>query len=314
MDDQSAGDGTELAIDDLLPEFRRETQTHWSLIALILGAGAASLALLPLDTEGGMKAAIFIVIFGLFGVGALATRVRRRHEALVVPLIARSAGLRYRQGQDGFLLKLPPRMLPKGSVRKCNDLVTGTVGGREISFAEVMIATGGKNSTVQFQGIVAEFPNVVPMPSFFVAAEKETRGWFMFKGNLRVDDLNFIQTVQGREDLYGVWTHLRSEAERPGFEALLGALLELEGKLPSARLYSASSDGRVTHVALRHSRDLFRLGGLFASRDRLDAQIRRAFEDLRLPLEVVTLLLAAEARVLDASRRSTARQQGEPAE
>lgn len=300
--DIDEGDAAASAIEGILPELRRERDMHWALIALLLGGCAALLALLPLDTENGKKIAIFAVVFGLFGIGLLATRVRRRHEALVVPMIARGAGLSYRQNHDNFLTHVPERLLPKGSVSNCEDLVEGTVGGRRITFAEVKIETGGKNSSVLFQGVVAEFPNLVPMPAFFVAAEKETRGWFRFKGNLRVDDLNFIRTVQGREELYGVWSHLRSEAERPGFEALLGAMLDLETKVPGARLYSASSDGRVAYVALRHKRDLFRVGGLFTTSGRLAAQVRRAYDDLRLPLEVVSFLLGAEARVLEAGR------------
>ncbi len=296
------------AMPGLLPVLRNATIQGWLMAAGVLaGSAALAWAVSGLGEDG--KAWAFAILFmSLFGMGAVARYTRRRHEAEIMPLLARTAGLDYAQQGKWFLDSLPPRLLPKDRDRTCEDALSGKIGDRPIRFAEAKIETGGKNSTTLFRGVVAEFPNVVPMPAFFVASEAQTRGWFIFKGNIQVDDLVRVQTLSGRSGMeYGVWSSSAEAARKPGFEAVLDILTGLESIVGSdAKLYTASSDGVMMHLAISSKRDLFKIGGMFASADTLAADIRRAYDDLTLPMKIVSALLQAEGAVAKAASASPA--------
>ncbi|MCR8723057.1 hypothetical protein [Frigidibacter sp. ROC022] len=303
------GDEINTALAELLPRMRSVTLIGWGVVAglitfgLILVAGIRGM-LSGIDANLLQVYAVIAFTCGLL-VYLAAGWTRRRHEALVLPILARSAGLSYEQNARYFVESVPQRMLPRGRARRCEDLVDGEVAGRPIAFGEVRIETGGKHSTVQFRGIVARYAHRVPMPPFLIAAEKETRGWFLFKGNIEVDGLSFVRAIPGRHDSYGVWSRRTRVVDEPGFEALLAAILGVEAVLGhDLNLYSASSDGRTTHIAIRNRRDLFRLGGLFSTRGNLEGQIRGAHSDLLMPIKVVQVLLDAEAKTLAESRES----------
>lgn len=60
------------------------------------------------------------------------------------------------------------------------------------------------------------------------------------------------------------------------------------------RLYAATSNGTEMHVALTHSRNLFRIGGLFPSETDAFADVRTAMLDLTVPLTLAKALIEAE--------------------
>jgi hypothetical protein len=291
------------ALPGILPTLRGETLKGWGMMAGLLIA-AVILAFVVKDLGKDGKGWAFVILFtAVVSLGAVATYIRRRHEALIMPLLTKAAGLSYDQKGRWFLDTLPPRLLPKASDRTCEDVLSGKIGDRAIRFAEVKIETGGKNSNTLFRGIVMEFPNLVDMPAFFIASERETRGFFVFKGNIRVDDLVQVRSLTGRSGAeYGVWSSSAAAAEKPGFGAVVNVLTGLESIIGGdAKLYTASSDGREMHVAISHKRDLFKIGGMFADSTRLMQDIRHAYDDMTLPMRIVSALLSAEAEVARAA-------------
>lgn len=186
--------------------------------------------------------------------------------------------------------------MPRAGRKIAEDLISGRIGGRSIRFAEMKLETGGKNSSTLFQGIVAEFPNLAPMPPFFLAAEAETKGWLGFAGPIKVDDLMRVDTISGANGkVYGVWASTSEVRRHPAFAAVVKVLTNLEFVIGSeSRLYTASSNGRVIHVALSHKRNLFKIGGLFTAGDALMDDIRLGYRDLTIPVTIAAKLLEAE--------------------
>ena len=288
------------ALPTLMPAIRRKSVEGWLLVAatvllacyvLFYVVGKADKPFqLVLITIGGAAVVIF----------AISAYVQRGHTRLIMPMLAETAGMSYSQNALAFILSLPPRLLPKAAVRKGEDLVSGRFGGRQVSFAELTYATGGKNSSTLFKGIVASFANQAPMPPFFIVDEAQTKGWFIFSGNINVDDLIPVRSLPGSFGVtYGVWVSLSAKADHPALDATLKILTELQYAIGSdARLFSASSDGKIMHVALSHKRNLFKIGGLLANRDQLINDITLAYHDLTLPLVIVSKLLEAERGVV----------------
>ncbi len=284
---------------DLLPQLRRITTEGWVLsVVTVVLAGIVMFFL----TNGGQSFSTWIafppgVAFVL--VTLIVLRTRRGHEAVIMPILAQSVGMSYSPNAKTFATTLPDRLLPKCRLKKGEDLISGMIGARKVQFAEVKYETGGKNSTVLFGGVVMAFQNAAPMPPFFMAAENQTKGWFVFKGNLKVDDLVPIRNLNGADgQSYGVWASPERTADHPGLDAVLSVLTGLQDLVGSgSTLFSATSDGTEMHVALRHKRDLFRIGGMFATEPTMIDQIRRAYDDLTLPLKIAGKLLDAEAAV-----------------
>ncbi len=122
----------------------------------------------------------------------------------------------------------------------------------------------------------------------------------MFSGWIKVNDLVRVDTITGRSgETYGIWLSRAgaSQQQHPALQAVLDVLTNLETRIGSdARLFSATSTGEEMHIALAHKRDLFHFGGLFASQDKITSGIRDAFDDLNVPLRIVSALLDAEAQ------------------
>lgn len=285
------------AVAAVLPGLRAERRAGLRRLAWV-AAVAAALSAVPLAALGpagaGWSAGVLIVA----GVAMLMVfrHSRRRAEALVMPGLARTIGLSYRQDDRGFLDDLPPRLLPRAAQRHVDDVLEGTIGGRRIRFAEATLTTAGRDARTVFRGIVAAVPNLVPLPRFFLAVERETRGPTV---RIAVDDLTHVRTITSPAgEVLGVWAPSSNPADTPALAAVLDALKGMVSGIGGhARLYSAMSDGRMTHVALRLDRDLFRIANPFAGEDRLAENIRRAFSELSVPVRVVSALLQAEAAV-----------------
>jgi hypothetical protein len=292
------------ALGALVPVLRRANLTGWAMMGGIAVAAIGVIWLVKDRAEKPFVLAVTVLFLAAIIMGWVVQYVRKRHEAQIMPILAETAGLSYEQNGNWYLTALPDRLLPKG-VRHCEDLLTGKIGGRAVRFAEAKIETGGKNSSILFQGIVLEFQNGLPMPAFFLADEAQTRGWFVFKGNIRVDDLAQVQSVTGPSGAtYGVWAADHGAGRQSGFAAFVKALTELERQVGyEAKLYTASSDGKRTFLAVRHSRDLFRIGGMFTAAEERAADIRRAYSDLTMPMRIVSALLKAEGEVAQSAEK-----------
>jgi hypothetical protein len=292
-----------LAVRNLMPGLKRQ-----ALVAIgLMGAAmvvAVSVAFYVI-VDGAEEAERWkIAVFSLFGGGLLAFLTYgwmiRKQEALVMPVLAAAVGLTYDKNAKAFLRALPERLLPKGRVKSGEDLVQGRLGAHAIHMAEVKVETGGKNSRTLFKGLVARFPNRSAMPAFFIAREDKTRPGMFFGGELSTDGLYHLRSVTGGGGAnYGVWTSWTAQDEPPALHAVVGAVTRIEDLLGrGTQLYAATSDGTEMHVALTHSRNLFRVGGLFPSEMDIFADVRAAMQDLTVPLTLAKALIDAEELAL----------------
>lgn len=287
-------------LDELRPDLHRTRVTGLvGLVATVVATGVIASALWSSGPDLS-QFALVVVILGVVGAITIWTGVRRSHEKRIMPAIARSIGFHYDPDPGHFRDMIPPRLLPRAGVRKVEDLIEGEVAGRKVQMAEAKYETGGKNSSVLFRGIVARVPNAVPMPAFFLAPEAQTRGLFGFAGRIRVDDLVAYGARERGGTTYGIWVSPTAAKEpHPALHSVLDALMDCDRHLSGEMsLFSASNDGAVTHVALSCPRNLFMIGGLLRSEDALLSDIRKAAEDLSIPLNIVTALLAAEERAV----------------
>lgn len=283
-----------------MPAIRRKSIEGWLLVAAAIILTFYALFYLVGKADKPFQLALITIGIAVLVIFTISAYVQRGHTRQIMPMLAETAGMSYSQTARDFYLSLPPRLLPIATVRKGEDLVSGRLGGRQVSFAELTYETGGKNSSTLFKGIVASFANQAPMPPFFIVDEAQTKGWFNFGGNINVDDLIAVRSLPGGFGVtYGVWVSPSAKADHPALDATLKILTDLQDAIGSgARLFSASSDGETMHVALSHKRNLFKIGGLLANRDQLINDITLAYHDLTLPLVIVSKLLEAERGVI----------------
>ncbi|MBA3908589.1 MAG: hypothetical protein C0524_01630 [Rhodobacter sp.] len=64
-----------------------------------------------------------------------------------------------------------------------------------ICMAGTKVETGGRNSRMLFKGVVAQFPNRVAMPAFFIADEAQTRPGMFFGGRGATDVPHHLRNV-----------------------------------------------------------------------------------------------------------------------
>jgi hypothetical protein len=93
-----------------------------------------------------------------------------------------------------------------------------------------------------------------------------------------------------------IWGPNRTGPPVALIRAYLDRLFAIEGRMQGKDgIHAAVRTREATSVAVRHRRDLYQLGGIFVTRDRVAVQIRRAFEDLKLALAVAEVTIGAEA-------------------
>ena len=231
---------------------------------------------------------------GVIGVLLVNRWVRRSQQRLVMPLLAQTVDLEYQQKATEFLNNIPRRLLPRASVQMAEDHLSGKVGGRSFQMAEVKFKTGGKRSRTLFEGFVLRFENVAPVPAFFIAQAHKTDGWFS-----RMDTSGLVEShkIRGQNNIiYGVWLSEVGMAKKdPALNAVIDILTDLEAQIEGhVRLFSATSTGEEMHIALDHSSDLYRIGGLMANDEAIMDGIKKASEQLNIPLQIVSTLLEAE--------------------
>ncbi len=284
------------AVHALMPDLRRHIRVAWIVIALV-----SLLALIfgyNLLGVGDGPTFLFPVLIAAFLIAFIVRWTRKAHEKAIMPILASTVGLSYDKNATGFAKVLPQRLLPDG-VRTGEDLLSGRIGGRMIRMAEVRVETGGKRSRTLFKGVVANFPNAVAMPPFFIAEEGQTGRSFWFGNRLDVDGLMQIRTVTGGAGhSFGVWASSATVADNPALGAVVEILTDLEHRVSGeAQLFSATSDGQEMHIALTHKRDLYKIGGLFLNQATVLDEMQAAYRDLTVPLTIGARLMEAEKAV-----------------
>lgn len=265
-------------------------------IALLTFAAAVwSYQMMDGDPDAKQAVLVALVLGGL-AMSFVVTRMRRMQEALVMPSVARAVGLTYDKNASAFLAALPPRLLPKAAFRRAEDVVTGTLGHHTIRMCEVTVETGGKRSRTLFQGVVAQFPNRVKMPPFFLAPLVQTAKGLLFPPWISTEGLYHHRDVTGPSgESYGLWTPWNTLEEPPALAAVVDVLTQLETWIGGQfELFTAISDSEEMHIALSHSRDLFQVGGLFPKEEQLFSDVATATRDLLIPLNLARDLIAAE--------------------
>lgn len=292
-----ATDEVALAVRNLMPGLRRQGYTTAAIMAAAtVAGGVATMLVLSSRMTGGDSLEAMVIVLGIAGMIIFYAHrwMRRRQEAMVMPVLARAVGLAYDKSAKSYMNGLPQRLLPKG-IRKGEDYVHGTLGAHAIQMAEVTVETGGKNSKTLFKGIVAQFHNRVAMPAFFLALEDKTRPGIFFGGDLSTDGLHHLRSVMVGGRAYGIWTSWSDLAEPPALAAVIDVLTRIETHVGhEAELYAATSNGEEMHVALSHKRNLFRVGGIFPNEDEIFADVRAAMQDLTVPLILAKALISAE--------------------
>lgn len=299
MSDQPDAQDAEQALDDMLQELMPALE--WKRRAGLIFAVAVSGVAIALtvwiwtsamtDDQLVAIAPAFIGVAILFSINGWVAKGQQR---MVLPHMAKAIGLDYEQNGREFLRQVPGRLLPRANVNRAEDWIRSNVGNRPFELAEVKAETGGKHSKTLFRGLVVQFENTVPIPPFFMAPERKTGGWF---SRMKVDDLVQVDSVTGRNgEVYGVWLSQKgAERSHPTLRAVIDLLTDLETQIgSSAKLFSATSNGDKLHIALSQFRDMFKVGGLLANRKKIMAGITDAFEDLNVPLRIVSALLEVE--------------------
>lgn len=234
--------------------------------------------------------------FGIIVVMGIVGWVRGQHERKAMPTIAQLFGLAYQKSPKDFFQDIPNNFIPLGGRRSVDDLMSGKVADRSFHFAECKRETGGKNSRTLFKGVVLVVESKGGLPSFIVAAEKETKGFLFSKGRVQVDEIPLIYHSAAHDgQTYGLWSHSPEAKEMAGLRSFMERIIAVGPKiLGQSTLYSVVSTGGHYYVSLRHSRDLFKIGGLLADDAQMRADMQTAAAEFSHPIDLIAEILRAE--------------------
>lgn len=285
-----------------MPQIRAAKSTGWAIVAGSVAASVGGVIILAGLAGDDIFWPILAAMLGVFGVLGGFGWTRAKHETAVMPIIAEAFSLSYQKAPKDFYAGLPKNFIPLGGRRSVDDMMSGQVAGRSFRFAECRTETGGKNSSTLFKGVVVEVTNDPKVPDFIIASEKETKGFLFFKGRVQVDGMDLLHQSTGTNgETYGLWTHSSEAARMAGLREFMDRIIALGPRvLGQSSLYSLMSSGSQYYVSLRHSRDLFKIGGLLADDAKVMADIRTAASELAHPVELVTEILKAEQALLAA--------------
>ncbi len=289
------------ALADAMPEIRSTKTKGWLLCALAVVVCVAALMMIS-GVKNSLQLVLMVLFFGGFALFGIYGWVRKQHERAVMPIIARAFGLDYQKSPKDFFPTLPKNFIPQGGVQTVDDMMSGSVAGRSFRFAECKTATGGKNSSTLFQGLVLEIRASGSVPEFIIASEKETRGFLFFKGKVQVEGMALIHHSTGHDgQSYGLWSGSVAPRQMAGLGAFMDRIIALGPRvLGSATLYSLVSTGQYYYVSLRHKHDLYQIGGLFTDEAEVMSHIRAAAYELGHPIALATEILRAEEALLAA--------------
>ena len=290
------------ALEAALPELRSIRRTGWMISVASVAAAIAILFYIKgiEDNTGWIIGALMV---GIFGVMQAFSWVRGRHERAVMPIIAQAFGLSYQKSPSYFFDGLPKNFIPLGGSRSVDDMMEGRIADRAFRFAECKTETGGDDSSTLFKGVVLEVKSAGTLPQFIIASEKETRGFLFFKGRVQVDGMMLVHQSTGQDgQTYGLWSHSETAGQMVGMRAFMEKIIELGPRvLGSSSLYSLNSTGGQYFVSIRHSRDLFRIGGLLSKDADVMRDIRTASSEFSQPIQLVSEILKAEQALLAAT-------------
>lgn len=304
MDPAPSEDPAAEAISRLLPVIRSTKRNGW------LQAAAGTIGLLALAAaliSWGGKAVDWALLAAVMAFAVpfwVATEVRKKHERALLPVISESFGLIHRKSPAGFFESLPEVFLPKGGVRTADDQMSGRLADRRFTFTEVKVATGGKRSRTLFRGVVTETETGRLLPPFVIASTSETKGFLFLKANVHVAGMDWHHGVTAPDGtFYGLWSRPDTGVDgMAGMSAFLDRMVAIGPEvLGDSRLYSVACTGTSILVALGHSRDFFRIGGLLADEQTIMSDIRAAASEFSQPVRLVTEILRAEAALTAAS-------------
>jgi hypothetical protein len=306
--DSPPPDPIESALADALPGLRSlRIQGLAGMGGLLIITGLLVITLLNHGKDA-QTWAMIVGFAGVFGIVALASWVKKSHEAAIMPILASTLNLSHQKTAKYFINQIPETFIPRGGKQTCDDLMSGQIAGRSFSFAEVKTETGGKNSSTLFDGVVIEVKAREMLPEFLIAPVKQTKGFWFFKGNVNVENQSRWHTGYGGDGQeYGLWSPSQQPAERKVMEDLMDRMLRLGSSLAAdSSLYSVACTGHYIYVALRHKREMFRIGGVFATHDELMADIRTATSELDVPLRLAAEVVRAEEALHEAAGKPAA--------
>lgn len=302
-EDASVADVQTSALTDALNGLKHTKRTGWILFAVI--SAVTLTVVIGLANAGGeaiswIIAALFGGAFGLIGVAGW---VKKSHERDVMPILASTLNLSHQKTGSQFFETIPKNFIPRGGRRNCDDLMSGRMADRGFRFAEVKTETGGKNSRVLFDGVVVEVSTRAPLPEFLIAQVSQTKGFWIFKGNVNVEEMARSHTAWGKDQKeYGLWSPYSKPGEVKEMQVLMDRLVAMGPQLSAgSALYSAACTGRNLYVALSHKHELFQIGGLFADDARIMSDIRSATADLQVPMSLAAEVIRAEEAIHAAS-------------
>jgi hypothetical protein len=254
---------------------------------------------LSLPDEGWKISALFVVGAG-FLCFWIAKQTSRAHEAALMPIIAGTFGLSHQKNGKAFLRAAPSPFLPMGGVQAADDVLTGRLAGQVFTWAEVETETGGKNSRTLFHGLLLEVP-APGTPKLLAAPEEHTRPGMVFRADVDVQGLRWL----GRDPGGGPGgTEVFSTDGDPSLTGpqvadLMARLLRLGGPVGGS-FFAACFTGRALWLAISHDRELFAIGGVVSDEHTLMADIRRAAQDFRGPMEIAGRAMEVAAWLKDA--------------
>jgi len=306
MDTANGTDGsitTEALLEDLRPELRRLRLEGWCRTV----AGIAGLLLLSWlcyrywpDRSAGALALGFllITIFAPF----LGSRwLSRRRTELVMPHLARMAGLDYLSDGREYVEALPRPFLPITSVMVVQDRLGQRIGNRSVEMAEVRLCTQHKDLGDLFQGIVFSCELLPGMPHFFIVDTRETEKKWYDHPSMDTGQFQLWRRLPGPDDRsYGVWLE-PGQGEDPALLPVIDVLLHPQRWVDrETSLFSALCDGQKLHIALTTRRDLLRLGGLMATDSSIKQAVVEATQALSVPSQMMSAVMEAEDKALEA--------------
>jgi hypothetical protein len=284
-----------------LPRLRRIQFFGWAAIASMVAVAILILAAVDYDDPDMRTPAMVAIIGAALGSWYVRDQVLKRHGAEVMPIVAATFGLTHDKTGGSFLGIVPFRIPPRSNVNTVDDHLTGTIGGRVWHAAEVRTETGGKSSKVYFDGIVIHVATSGPLPGLMACRIEETQGSFWHgSARINVKDVTPVSLPSNRMPHgFGVW---RTDGKwgTADFDPERTAILidavsrAASGLAPDSRALQILFDDRAITVATGSGHEMFRIGGLFATRATVMEDIRRVAQEVGPLIRAITDILQAE--------------------
>lgn len=243
-------------------------------------------------------------LFGVIGLIGVNQRLIRTQQRMVIPHLAKTVDLSYQQESSSFVDNLPARLLPRSDRKFAKDRLSGMFGGRHIQMAEVTAQNYRRTTQTLFQGIVLSMPNATPMPAFYLALRQTKAGRLCEVNHKGLTEVRTMKAKSGA--VFGLWLSKRGLAlQDPSLKAVVDRLINIDAQIgQDVQLFSITSNGEEMHIALSSKRDLYRIGGLIAGKQRTEKSIGAALSNLHVPLSIMSTLLEAE-QLVDANKQTS---------